>query len=313
MKRLWALVDTLPPDRRPALLRGDVGYGNDATMCEAEARGIPYLFKIKRSRNIQKLFRILSGGKGWKDCGSGWEALEQRVKLDGWQRRRRVLFIRRPAEKKVEAVGPKKTGRKPRVPKKSTALVPTAPAVVKQAEFDFVKDVKGREWDYCVLVTNDEKMDAVALSQLYRDRGDCENNFDEFKNQWGWSGFTTRKLKSCRTMARLIAIVANWWNVFCRLADPTAHREAITSRPAYMGIMGRIVESGRKRIIHLTSTHAESELIQRALGTVAAFFRWLKSTAEHLDEKTRWYVVLRCAFRKLLMPEQPLGAVIPIQ
>ena len=63
--------------------------------------------------------------------------------------------------------------------------------------------------------------------------------------------------------------------VFCRLADPTAHREAITSRPAYMGIMGRIVESGRKRIIHLTSTHAESELIQRALGTVAAFFRWL--------------------------------------
>ena len=141
-------------------------------------------------------------------------------------------------------------GRKPKVPKKSTALVPTAPAAVKQAEFDFVKDVKGREWDYCVLVTNDEKMDAWALSQLYRDRGDCENNFDEFKNQWGWSGFTT---------------------------------------------------------------HAESELIQRAFGTVAAFFRWLKSTAEHLDEKTRWYVVLRCAFRKLLMPEQPLGAVIPIQ
>lgn len=154
-------------------------------MCEAEARGIPYLFKIKRSRNIQKLFRILSGGKGWKDCGSGWEALEQRVKLDGWQRRRRVLFMRRPAEKKVETVEPEKTGRKPRVPKKSTTLVQTAPAVVKQAEFDFVKDVKGREWDYCVLVTN--------------------------------------------------------------------------------------------------------------------------------DEKTRWYVVLRCAFRKLLMPERPLGAVIPIQ
>ena len=49
------------------------------------------------------------------------------------------------------------------------------------------------------------------------------------------------------------------------------------------------------------------------LGTVAAFFRWLKSTAEHLDEKTRWYVVLRCAFRMLLMPEPPLGAVIPTQ
>lgn len=37
------------------------------------------------------------------------------------------------------------------------------------------------------------------------------------------------------------------------------------------------------------------------VGTVAAFFRWLKSTAEHLGEKTRWYVVLRCAFLKLLL------------
>ena len=105
-----------------------------------------------------------------------------------------MLFVRRPAEKKVETVEPKKTGRKPRVPKKSTALVPTAPAALKQVEFDFVKDVKGREWDDCVLVTNDEKMDAAALSQLYRDRGDRENNFDEFKNRWGWSGFTTHKL-----------------------------------------------------------------------------------------------------------------------
>lgn len=169
-----------------------------------------------------------------------------------------------------------------------------------------MKDLKGREWDYCALVTNDGKTDASAISQLYRDRGDCENNFDEFKNQWGWAGFTTHKLKPCKVMARLIAIVANWWNVFCRLADPTAHREAITSRPAYMSIMGRIVESGRRRTIHLTSTHADSKLIQRALDTVAAFFRWLGSTAEQLDEKARWTLVVRCAFRRILLPDPVL-------
>jgi hypothetical protein len=28
---------------------------------------------------------------------------------------------------------------------------------------------------------------------LYRDRGDCENAFDELKNQWGWGGFTTHE------------------------------------------------------------------------------------------------------------------------
>ena len=36
--------------------------------------------------------------------------------------------------------------------------------------------------------------DAIALSQLYRDRGDCENIFDELKNQWGWGGFVTHDL-----------------------------------------------------------------------------------------------------------------------
>jgi len=44
-------------------------------------------------------------------------------------------------------------------------------------------------------------MDATAISQLYRDRGDCENNFNELKNQWGWAVFTTRKLKPCKVEA----------------------------------------------------------------------------------------------------------------
>ena len=293
-------------DEWPSLLRGDVGYGSDAVMCEAESRGIVYLFKIRRSTRVRSLFKSLADGAGWSDCGFGWQAVEVSLRLDGWARGRRVLFIRRPAEKKAEEVEPKRRRRKRTPSPKDGVVVPTVPGRLKQEEFEFVKDFKGREWDYCALVTNDGAMDAAAISQLYRDRGDCENNFDEFKNQWGWAGFTTRKLKPCKAMARLIAIVANWWNVFCRLADPTAHREAITSRPAYMSIMGRIVESGRKRTIHLTSTHADSTLIQRALDTVAAFFRWLDSTAGQLDEKTRWTIVVRCAFRRILLPDPAL-------
>ena len=225
MKRLWALIDSLPPHLWPSLLRGDVGYGSDAVMCEAESRGIVYLFKIRRSTHVRRLFKTLADGAGWSDCGFGWQAIEVSLRLDGWARGRRVLFIRRPAEKKVEVVEPKRRRSKKTPSPKDGVIVPTVPGRLKQEEFEFVKDFKGREWDYCALVTNDTRMDAAAISQLYRDRGDCENNFDEFKNQWGWAGFTTRKLKPCKVMARLIAIVANWWNVFCRLADPTAHRE----------------------------------------------------------------------------------------
>ena len=35
-------------------------------------------------------------------------------------------------------------------------------------------------------------------------------------------------LKRCRHMARLIALIYNWWSLFVRLADPDRHREAIT-------------------------------------------------------------------------------------
>ena len=35
--------------------------------------------------------------------------------------------------------------------------------------------------------------------------------------------------------------------------------EAVTSRPMLMGIVARIVASGRKRYMHLTSTHADDD------------------------------------------------------
>ncbi len=84
-------------------------------------------------------------------------------------------------------------------------------------------------YEYVVLVTSlDEELQGVA--QLYRDRGDAENNFDELKNQWGWTGFTTQDLKRSRVMAGVIALVYNWWGLFTRLAAGRKG-EAITTRP----------------------------------------------------------------------------------
>ena len=49
--------------------------------------------------------------------------------------------------------------------------------------FDDTDPVK--RWNYAVLVTNSNYA-LKAIGQLYRDRADCENGFDELKNQWGW-------------------------------------------------------------------------------------------------------------------------------
>ena len=45
-------------------------------------------------------------------------------------------------------------------------------------------------YEYIVLVTS-LPYEAASISQLYRERADTENPFDELKNQWGWAGFTT--------------------------------------------------------------------------------------------------------------------------
>ena len=104
-------------------------------------------------------------------------------------------------------------------------------------------------------------------------------------------------------MARLIAIVANWWNVYVRLADPDAHREPVTSRAAYMDMVGRIVMNGGKRVIRLTSTHARAADIRTALTRIGAFLEWVASTAAKLTKEDRWRVIWMYAFRKLLRPK----------
>ena len=309
MRSLWAFLDATPRRLWPYLLRGDVGYGSDGIMSEAEARGLPYLFKIKRTGLAKELFAFLSKDDGWTDCGCGWEGREHRIRLSTWKLARRCIFIRRPNVPKVAAIPLERT----QLPAPDGAN-PAPAKGPKHLEFDFAKDRKGREWDYCILVTNEEKLDLTALSQLYRDRGDCENNFDEFKNQWGWSGFTTKQLKPCKAMARLIAIVANLWNVFVRLADPDAHREPVTSRPAFLNIIGRIVMNGGRRVIHLTSTHAEADAIRASLCLIGKFLEWVNSIAEQLNPETTWTLVLAYAFRKLLRlkPSRgPIPALIP--
>ncbi len=45
---------------------------------------------------------------------------------------------------------------------------------------------KGGDWyEHAVLVPNWPQEELRAIAQIYRDRGDAENMFDELKNQWG--------------------------------------------------------------------------------------------------------------------------------
>ncbi len=44
--------------------------------------------------------------------------------------------------------------------------------------------------------------DVAAIGQLYRDRFDIENSFDEMKNPWGRGGFTAQDMHRSQITAR---------------------------------------------------------------------------------------------------------------
>ena len=152
----------------------------------------------------------------------------------------------------------------------------------------------------------------LTLAQLYRDRADAENNFDELKNQWGWGGFTTQDLARCRLMARMVALVYNWWTLYVRLAQPHKHFEAISSRPLLLhGVATQTKHAGQTRLT-ITSTHAKQATIQAVLTNLAAFLNQLKATAEQLTDLQRLRVIFMRAFAKFMLATAEPQALLTI-
>ncbi len=205
---LLRCIDRLPKDKQPKLVRGDCGFGTDTVMQGLEARGIPYLFKLRLTKNVKRYIQKVFWADGWSDAGQGWEGREGELALTGWAQDRRVIVLRR-------------------------ALIGEVLLADDSGQMDlgFVEsEIAAKRYEYAVLVT-DLRYDLVALAQLYRDRADSENTFDELKNQWGWGGFTTQDIKRCRLSAMGVAMAYNWWSLFVRLANPRPVPGSATAWP----------------------------------------------------------------------------------
>jgi hypothetical protein len=276
---LWALLDRIGRDCWPKLLRGDAGIASDAVMRECEQRKLPYLFKLRVTNNVKKaLERAMSGGI-WLSAGHGWQGQEEQLKLMGWDKPRRVILLRRrvkgPLEvRQIDAGG--------------------------QLQLSFAELERGGElWEYGALVTSLDH-EILSLGQLYRDRADCENAFDELKNQWGWGGFTTSDLARCRLAARNVALIYNWWSLFVRLAEPGQHLEAITSRPLLLASIGALIRHARQTTLRVASSHGRAGWAAAALTKIAQFLGGLTNGAEQLTPLERWYRILSHALRHFL-------------
>lgn len=279
---LWALLDGWEKTSRPTFLRGDCQWGTERALEGAAQRQVPYLFKLKQSVKVKKLIEQLFARDQWLEAGQQWQGLEAELRLSGWSKARRVVVLRRPLREEPEEAHTSKR-------KAAAQMISDLP----EATYGGVR------YEDAVLVTS--LTDAVrTIAQHDRDRGDSENNFDEWKNQWGWGGFTTHDRSRCQIMARITALVYNGWTIFLRLGIPDKQAEAITARPLALYGIARRTRHANQTTIEVTSTHAKASLMAAAWAKVSGFLKRIKATAEQLTPPARWRLILSAAFQNFL-------------
>jgi len=265
---LLRCIDRIPKEKWPKLVRGDCGFGTDPVMLGLEERGIPFLFKLRLSKNVKRYIQKVFWTEDWADAGQGWEGREGELALTGWEQTRRVIILRRALIGEVLLADD-----------------------ISQMALGFVEsDIAAKRYEYAVLVT-DLRYDVPALAQLYRDRADSENTFDELKNQWGWGGFTTKDIKRCRLSAMGVAMAYNWWSLFVRLANPKARMEAITSRPLLLSGVGRKTTHAGQQHLTIAPLHGKASQAISVLTKVSMLLKEWKSIAEQSTLKTVWFQV----------------------
>ena len=283
LPRLIHLVTTLPVAQRPRLVRGDNAFGNEPVMAKLEEIDQAYLFKLRQTPGVKQLIERLWSRHDWQNVGQGDQAVETELKLSSWSRARRVVVLRRAVRDTL--VGEPPTGKRQK----------------RQQSLQFADPLQPvKLWEYTVLITN-AAYDLDAIGQLYRDRADCENGFDELKNQWGWGGYTTQDMERCNLSARAVALIYdqrkslwdNWWSWYVRLAHPKTRLEAITSRPLLLAGIARLTQhAGQSRLL-LTITHAASDQIKGMIANVRKGLNTILATAPQLTKAERWPALVR--------------------
>ncbi len=294
---LMALLQGMPQAQRPKLVRGDCAYGSEGEMSALEDIDQPYLFKLRQSAGVKKLVQRQWRRRDWCNLGQGWDACEDDLLLTGWTRRRRVIVMRRV--RKADLIVELKRPGRPKT--KDTA----------QTELHFIDENEPvKSWEYAVLVCNTH-YELHNIGQLYRDRADCENGFDEIKNQWGWGGYTTHDIERCALSARAVALIYNWWSWYVRLAHPKTRLEAITSRPKLLSAVGRMTSHAGQKKILLTLTHEAAHQIKGLVTNVRHGLRLIHDTAPQLTKSQRWIALVRYIVERILAcaPRPNLGLV----
>lgn len=246
-------LDYCGEDHLPWLNRGDIGFGNDKVMSwhEITPNAPKYLFKLKITSNVRRAFCGIDEEDWHGNSSYGvLQTAEKMLKLSTWDKPRRVVFGRR------------------------------IQGVISAKQAGALWDKYKYEYEAYVTDLSEKDANCWQLVDLYRKRADCENVFDELKNQWGLSGFCSKDANVTEIAARLLLLTYNLWTLFCRLMNPEKHTEAITSRRWYLLIAAQLITTGRQKTMKVSIA---KQWLRDLLDGYNRVQSWLNSTAPQLN------------------------------
>lgn len=247
------LFKNLPDGKRPWLNRADIGFcGEPFLKWHEDTKEHPhYLLKLKKTKRVKDAINKVSEDK-WQGAASinALQLAECRLQLMGWDRERRVVLGRRLISKQ----SPEESG-----------------TLFGKCEYRYYAYVT----DFSI-----EQFTCWQISDLYNKRADCENVFDELKNQWGLGGFCSRKQNVTEFAARMTLFTYNLWSLFVRFFNIDRHQEAKTSRREFMLLPAKLVKTARQKRIDISVVERKWERIK--LG-YERMILWMKSNAPQLN------------------------------
>ena len=247
MRECSELTGTLP-----WLNRGDVGFASERIVAWHESGpGRPEcLFKLRMTKGVQRAIAAVPE-ESWEGpgCFGVMQAAEIELRLSGWSRSRRVVVTR---------------------------ILQGSQQAGIDAEF-WRRDRYA--FDAYVTTLDPSEANLWQVVDLYRRRADCENLFDELKNQWGFSGFCSRRRGVTELAARLLVLVYNLWNLYSRLMEPQRHVEAAHGRRWFLFVAARLTHSARQRQWRIAVSEQWWDELKSAYQRV---LRWIESTAPQL-------------------------------
>lgn len=246
------VLSRLRKDQYPYLNRADIAFAQEDILAwhEAASERPHYLFKLRKTARVQEALRGIREDE-WQG-ESGFDVIqvaERELQLMGWSRKRRVIVSRKLVRKQS--------------PVESGTLFGTC------------------QYEYGAYVTDlpYDQANAFQIVLLYNERADCENIFDEQKNQWGFGGFCSKKKNATEFAARMTVLSYNIWSIFVRFFSLEKHEEAQCSRKEILFVASSLTRSGRETTLKMSVCDRLWEKIRMGYQRLLA---WLYRTAPQL-------------------------------